>query len=243
MELIFGYVYTLPMKNIDELDRNYQSVKSASEFCLAHEVEFSVHLGYYSSNRSTEWWNDFMNFFKSVPISNIIINLELTTGDPSKELNLFGKNYRQLPQCVKEVLMLENDASNISTSEMMNISEYTGIPVIINLYNDMKNSSAPLHEIIHRFIKLHPTYDLNFIASEFEELINELRHKEELMNKRINMILASNDFKSSILRIKSFLDQEHLKDEFLSMVDSKLRKSEKEIWFNPDHDHLEKHLK
>ncbi len=243
MEFLFGYAYILQEINVNNLDQNYQNIKSAYELCLAHEVKFSVHLGLYDSNRSNEWWNDFMKCFENVTISNMIINLKLTTGDLSKELNLFKKNYKQLPQCVKEVLKLENDASNFSVSEVVNISENTGIPVVVNLYNDMRCLSAPLHESINRIIKLLPEYDFNFIVSEFQESINKLHHQEDLLNKRINLIIASNDYKGSIVNIKEFKEREHLKEEFLSMVDSKLRKHEKETWLNPDHDHMEKHLK
>ena len=236
MEIEIGYAYILPSLNSDDFERNFQVIKTASELCLAHDIEFSLHLGYYDSKHSTEWWNGFMRCFETIPITNVIINVDRSTDDLSEVFNI-------LPQCVKEVLKLENDISTFSFSDVENISEKTGVPIIINLYNDMMFSSTTLQEFISKLNKLNLSYDLEFVVSEIEESTIALRHKLEPLNKRIKIIVASTEYNVSIHSIIEYMEHERLKADFLEMVDSKLRKSEKEVWFNPDHDHMDKHLK
>ncbi len=236
MECEFGYAYILPSLNGDDFERTFHIIKTASELCLAHDIQFSLHLGYYDPKHSAEWWDNFMRCFDTIPITNIIINLDRSTGDSSEVLNT-------LPQRVKDVLKLENDVSAFSLSDVINFSEKAGIPIIINLHNDKIFSSTPLQESIDRISKLHLSDDLDFVVSEIEESISDLRHKVEHLKKRINIIVASTEYNVSILRIIEYMEHERLRADFLDMVDSKLRKSEKEVWFNPDHDHMDKHLK
>lgn len=236
MEIEFGYAYILPSLNGDDFEQTFHIIKTASELCSAHDIKFSLHLGYYDPKHSAEWWGNFMRYFDTIPITNIIINLDQSTDDSAEVL-------KKLPQRVKEVLKLENDVSAFSVSDMMNFSAKADIPMIINLHNDMIFSSTPLQESIERISKLHLSNDLDFVVSDIEESISELRHEVEPLKKRINIFVASTEYKVSILRIIEYMEHERLRADFLDMVDSKLRKSEKEVWFNPDHDHMDKHLK
>lgn len=243
MEFEIGYAYILPVMKIDNMEMIYHNILSASELCLANEIKFSLHLGNHDSYRSVDWWFGLMRYVETIPLTHMIINLQQTSGDPLGGLHWFEYNYNRLPQYVKTVLKLENDASVFSVSDVVNIYEKTGIPIIINLYNDKNFSSAPLEQSIDRIGKLEKASSIDFIINDLEESFNELKQILRHQSKKINVVVASNEYNDAINKIMDYKNHERLKAEFINMVDSKLRKSEKDVWFNPDHDHLDKHLK
>jgi hypothetical protein len=236
----------------DDLRLDFQRLKAGVEWGQIRGVRFSVHLGRLNLNRSSEWWTDTIEHYGNFGISDLIFNLELTTGDKLKEIKKFTLFYDQLPDVVKSVLSLENDSLYFSLSDVVNISENIGIQVTINLDNNIRYPSEAFEKTMGKMMKLKPENALTFSfvnsskhfdVSEFERWINKLSQKVILSDKSVHLIIVCEDYEEAYFKIREFIEHKRIQDEFLRMVDSKLRKSENEIWFKPDHDHLEKHLK
>lgn len=75
--------------------------------------------------------------------SKLVLHIGGGYGDKKAAMDRFVKNYRTLPEAVKNRLIIENDHNIYTIEEVLNISERTGAPVVYdNLHNAVNPSDS-----------------------------------------------------------------------------------------------------
>ncbi|MFI7587135.1 UV DNA damage repair endonuclease UvsE [Spongisporangium articulatum] len=123
------------------------------EYVRAHDLRISLHLGqfvvlnsptettYAASVAELTYHAELLEALGLDRTHKFQIHLGGLHGDPEGAFDVFARRYAQLPQIVRDRLVIENDERTASVADCLRLHEKTGIPVLFDtLHHTVKNA-------------------------------------------------------------------------------------------------------
>lgn len=169
-------------------------------------------------------------------VSDLIIHVGGIYDDKKSAIERWVKNYQQLPENLISLLRLENDQHLYNIEDVLQISERTGIPVVMDFHHHKIFPSLNMQEALHRVIASWEGFNLpkfhlssakgsdldprhaDFIAlKDFNEVLENLKNLKMMMPKTIYLMLEAKQKEQAVLRlIREFL-MDSCEDNFVSI--------------------------
>jgi UV DNA damage endonuclease len=193
-------------------------------------MRVSVHPGQYTILNSNDpkvvekaildlqYHEEFLRAIKADNKSKIVLHIGGVYGDKENSGQIFIENYSLLPDNIKKRLVIENDDKSYNISDVLRISEKTGIPVVFDTLH---------HQLNHKPDNLTDSYWINQSSKTWKE--EDGKQKIHYSQQRTGAKAGSHsqtifidEFNSFILENKNVLDtcdiMLEVKDKNLSAV-------------------------
>lgn len=136
------------------------------KFIKENNIRVSMHPGQYTILNSPDpeivsksvkdilYHTEVLDLMKLDKSAKVQIHVGGVYGDKEKAKERFVKNYKKLPQKIKNRLAVENDDSLYSTKDCLDISNQIKIPVIFDvLHHRLNNNGEKIEDLIFEIIK------------------------------------------------------------------------------------------
>ncbi|WP_078595916.1 UV DNA damage repair endonuclease UvsE [Evansella clarkii] len=228
----------VPLGSHQEMDWDWwedkdilQLTDTIKQFKEEHDIRLSMHPGQYTV-LSTPHEQVLERSFLDLEYHDKLLNLTGGTdmiihgggkyGDMESAKIRFIKNYKLLPESIKNKLRLENDDKTYNLNDVLDISEETGVPICFDIHHyrccNIGTSLAPMLDKVFASWektgipkmhissgKTHPE-DRSHHEYVFEEDFKELL--EVLDGREADIMLEAKLKEKAVLRIIDFLEKE-----------------------------------
>lgn len=143
------------INNIPWQNHFESQLKSIGKYIKDNNMRVSMHPGQYtvlnsinekvviSSIKELQYHGDFLDSLDIDSSHKIILHVGGVYGDKENAVLRFIKNYKKLPNSIKNRLVIENDEKNFSVKDVLFISQEANIPVVFdNLHNECSSEKA-----------------------------------------------------------------------------------------------------
>ncbi|MFW9821113.1 MAG: UV DNA damage repair endonuclease UvsE [Candidatus Thorarchaeota archaeon] len=224
-----------PIMKFDWQNYFKKKFEDIGNFIKQSHMRITMHPGQYTvlnsrninvlnnSIKELQYHTDVLDLLKLDSSAKIITHIGGVYGNKQKSLKRFIKKYQELDDSIKNHYVIENDDKSYDLNDCLLVHEYTGIPVILDIYHHTcKSSGESLFDAIKKAITTwkrkdglpilhysseHPTkgqcrhadeIDINHFK-EFIEMIKEydLDIMLEIKDKERSAIVAMNTLKTN----------------------------------------------
>lgn len=139
------------------------------------------------SIKSLEYHNDVLDILGLDASNKIQIHIGGVYKDKEKSKERFIKNYKKIPFRIKQRLVLENDDRSFSLKDCLEISQKTGIPVLLDLFHHaLLNNGEPVKKAALSASKTWKKKDGDFMVDFSNQAENKKKGAHsDYVDKRI----------------------------------------------------------
>lgn len=140
-----------------------QQISTLGDFAKEHSMRLSMHPGQYTVLNSPRtdvaaaaaaelsYHADFLDAMGLAIEHKIILHVGGVYGDRQASSRRFSENFRNLPENVKNRLVIENDEHNYGVDDVLHLCDYLSIPMVFDYLHYQAYSRRPLkHGLMDR---------------------------------------------------------------------------------------------